>query len=90
MLVCLCEEEWVGGTCVPDLLLSSPPLFSPLLPPLSSLPSTHKVACGVAHLHQHHIVYYDLKSSNILVFQFPTAQESLQVRGSWETVRGEG
>ena len=57
------------GVCVPN--------SSPLLSPLSS-----KVACGVSHLHQHNIVYYDLKSSNILVFQFPTAQESLQVQRS--------
>ena len=67
-----------GGLCEEECSLS--PLPSPLSP---------KVACGVAHLHQHHIVYYDLKSSNILVFQFPTAQESLQVRGSGEESEGE-
>ena len=29
-------------------------------------------------MHEHNVVYYDLKSPNILVFKFPSAQESLQ------------
>ena len=29
-------------------------------------------------MHEHDVVYYDLKSPNILVFKFPSAQESLQ------------
>lgn len=39
---------------------------------------TIQVASGLAYLHEHKIVYYDLKSPNILVFKFPLAQESLQ------------
>ena len=36
------------------------------------------MASGLTYLHKHKIVYYDLKSPNILVFRFPSAQESLQ------------
>ena len=36
-----------------------------------------QVASGLAYLHEHKIVYYDLKSPNILVFQFPSAHDSL-------------
>ena len=38
----------------------------------------HKVVCqvaeGLAYLHKKEIIYYDLKSPNILAFQFPTIQ----------------
>ena len=37
-----------------------------------------QVASGLAYLHDHNIVYYDLKSPNVLVFQYPSAQDSLQ------------
>jgi serine/threonine protein kinase len=37
-----------------------------------------QVARGLSYLHYHKVVYYDLKSPNVLVFQFPSAQESLQ------------
>jgi serine/threonine protein kinase len=37
-----------------------------------------QVASGLAYLHAQKIVYYDLKSPNILVFKFPSVQESLQ------------
>ena len=36
-----------------------------------------QVASGLAYLHEHNIVYYDLKSPNILVFQFPNTHDSL-------------
>ncbi len=36
-----------------------------------------QVASGLAYLHSRRVVYYDLKSPNILVFQFPSVQESL-------------
>lgn len=39
----------------------------------------HKVICqvaeGLAYLHKKEIIYYDLKSPNILAFQFPTIQQ---------------
>ena len=69
----------------PHHTLTFPPshitLLNLLLPqsPHPHLPIL-QVASGVSHLHEHNIVYYDLKSPNILVFQFPTPQESLQVR----------
>ena len=38
----------------------------------------HKVVCqvaeGLSYLHKKEIIYYDLKSPNILAFQFPTIQ----------------
>ena len=37
-----------------------------------------QVAAGLSYMHEHDVVYYDLKSPNILVFKFPSAQESLQ------------
>ena len=37
-----------------------------------------QVAKGLAYLHEYKIVYYDLKSPNVLVFQFPSPQQSLQ------------
>ena len=37
-----------------------------------------QVASGLAYLHDHNIVYYDLKSPNVLVFQYPSAQDSLK------------
>ena len=40
-----------------------------------------QVAGGLSHLHEYNIVYYDLKSPNVLVFQFPSPQESLQQVG---------
>lgn len=36
-----------------------------------------QVASGLTYLHEHKIVYYDLKSPNILVFQFPSVHDSL-------------
>ena len=40
-------------------------------------PLPMQVASGLAYLHERKIVYYDLKSPNILVFQFPSPDESL-------------
>ena len=49
-------------------------LRTKILPP--STPP--QVAKGLAYLHEYKIVYYDLKSPNVLVFQFPSPQQSLQ------------
>lgn len=38
-----------------------------------------QVASGLAYLHNRNVVYYDLKSPNILVFEFPSPDQSLQV-----------
>ncbi len=46
--------------------------------PLTLQQTAYQVASGLAYLHEHNIVYYDLKSPNILVFQFPSAQDSLR------------
>ena len=53
----------------------------------------YQVASGLAYLHDEHgIVYYDLKSPNILVFQFPSVQYSLQgvhsLQVSWCSLLG--
>lgn len=41
--------------------------------------TARQVACGLEYLHYKHIVYYDLKTPNVLVFQFPSPDESNQV-----------
>ena len=41
--------------------------------------TARQVANGLEYLHYKHVVYYDLKSPNILVFEFPTPEESTQV-----------
>lgn len=46
-----------------------------------------QVASGLAYLHCLNVVYYDLKSPNILVFKFPTADESLQVSLGYTSVK---
>lgn len=40
--------------------------------------TAYQVSSGLTYLHNHKIVYYDLKSPNILVFKYPSAEESLQ------------
>ena len=40
--------------------------------------SSLQVARGLSYLHEYKIVYFDLNSPNVLVFQFPSPQESLQ------------
>lgn len=39
-----------------------------------------QVAAGLAHLHSHEIVHMDMKSSNILVWFFPSGSDSLSMR----------
>ncbi len=46
--------------------------------------TARQVACGLEYLHYKHVVYYDLKSPNILVFEFPTPSESTQVSMGYE------
>ena len=48
-----------------------------------------QVASGLAYLHERKIVYYDLKSPNILVFEFPSPQESLQATQTTGYSQGE-
>ena len=47
--------------------------------PWSLVETARQVANGLQYLHDKHVVYYDLKSPNILVFEFPTPEESMQV-----------
>lgn len=39
-----------------------------------------QIAAGLAHLHSHEIVHMDMKSSNILVWCFPSAGDSYSER----------
>lgn len=48
------------------------------LGPLTLQQTAYQVASGLSYLHEHGIVYYDLKSPNVLVFHFPTPQDSLR------------
>ena len=48
--------------------------------------TARQVACGLEYLHYKDIVYYDLKSPNILVFEFPTPSESMQVSMGYQNL----
>lgn len=47
--------------------------------PWTLVTTAQQVASGLAYLHSRHIVYYDLKSPNILAFEYPKGDESTQV-----------
>uniref|UniRef100_A0A1X7UH02 non-specific serine/threonine protein kinase n=1 Tax=Amphimedon queenslandica TaxID=400682 RepID=A0A1X7UH02_AMPQE len=47
--------------------------------PWTLVEAGRQVANGLSYLHSRNVVYYDLKSPNILVFEFPSADESLRV-----------
>lgn len=46
--------------------------------PWTLVETARQVASGLAYLHSRNVVYYDLKSPNILVFAYPSADQSLQ------------
>jgi serine/threonine protein kinase len=48
--------------------------------PWTLVETSRQVASGLAYLHSRNIVYYDLKSPNILAFRFPTANESINLQ----------
>lgn len=70
--------EWAAKGSLHGLLQSYHKTDSKVSP-WTLVEASRQVANGLSYLHSRNVVYYDLKSPNILVFEFPSADESLRV-----------
>ena len=78
--------EWASQGSLHDILKSYNKAEA-RISPWTLVDTVYQVACGLAYLHSRNVVYYDLKSPNILVFKFPTADESLQVSLGYASIK---
>lgn len=59
---------------------TSPSPLAELSPDLMWTPCLLQMAAGLSYLHQNHIVHLDVKSGNVLVWRFPSANLALADR----------